>query len=60
MTLGELRKEIDNKQIDILKGQYYAFEIDEESVFESDLENELLFNDIEEYIVSLSIPIRII
>ena len=60
MTLGELRKEIDNKQVDVLKGQDYAFEIDEESVFENDLEYELLINDIEEYIVSLIIPIRIV
>ena len=38
MTLGELRQEIDNKQIDILKGKDYAFEIDKESVFENELE----------------------
>ena len=59
MTLKELRREIDTKQIDILKGKNYAFAIDEESVLPNDLESELLIKDIELYVTTLSIPIII-
>ena len=60
MTLQDLRKEIDNKEIDVPKDRNYGFVINESVNSEKQDESEISIKDIDKYIDSWSIPIKII